>query len=156
MEQWLAGIDVGLRAMGGGVAVAFIISIAAGIVAMTLLYVGSALLVLDRFARVSKGWLGPALAGVAVSIGLALLVTMEAIPSDSVYVWREWRDTFATQLAMTFACCVLFIALVRIAMHFISQYGLTMLVTAVAAAAVGLALSGTGNASLAPKQLHLE
>jgi lipoprotein-releasing system permease protein len=153
MEQWLAGIDVGLRAMGGGVAVAFIISIAAGILAMTLLYVGSALLVLDQFARVSKGWLVPALAGMAVSICLALLVTMEAIPSDSVYVWSEWRDTFATQLVMTFACCVLFIALVRIAMHFISQHGLTMLVTGVAAGGVGLALSGTGNASLAPSTL---
>ncbi len=153
MEQWLAGIDVGLRAMGGGVAVAFIISIAAGILAMTLLYVGSALLVLDQFARVSKGWLAPVLAGMAVSICIALLVTMEAIPSDSVYVWSEWRDTFATQLVMTFACCVLFIALVRIAMHFISQHGLTMLVTGVAAAGVGLALSGTGNASLAPSTL---
>ena len=153
MEQWLAGIDVGLRAMGGGVAVAFIISIAAGILAMTLLYVGSALLVLDQFARVSKGWLAPALAGMAVSIGLALLVTMEAIPSDSVYVWSEWRDTFAMQLVMTFAGCVLFIVLVRIAMHFISQHGLTMLVTGVAAAGVGLALSGTGNASLAPSTL---
>ena len=140
MEQWLAGIDVGLRAMGGGVAVAFIISIAAGILAMTLLYVGSALLVLDQFARVSKGWLAPALAGMAVSICLALLVTMEAIPSDSVYAWSEWRDTFATQLVVTFACCVLFIVLVRIAMHFISQHGLTMLVTGVAAAGVGLAL----------------
>ena len=153
MEQWLAGIDVGLRAMGGGVAVAFIISIAAGILAMTLLYVGSALLVLDQFARVSKGWLAPVLAGMAVSICIALLVTMEAIPSDSVYVWSEWRDTFATQLVMTFACCVLFIALVRIAMHFISQHGLTMLVTGVAAGGVGLALSGTGNASLAPSTL---
>ena len=153
MEQWLAGIDVGLRAMGGGVAVAFIISIAAGILAMTLLYVGSALLVLDQFARVSKGWLAPALAGMAVSIGLALLVTMEAIPSDSVYVWSEWRDTFAMQLVMTFAGCVLFIVLVRIAMHFISQHGLTMLVTGVAAGGVGLALSGTGNASLAPSTL---
>jgi lipoprotein-releasing system permease protein len=153
MEQSLAGIDVALRAMGGGVAVAFIISIAAGILAMTLLYVGSALLVLDRFARVSKGWLGPALAGMAVSICLALLATMEAIPSDSVYAWSEWRDTFAMQLGMTFACCILFIALVRVAMHFISQYGLTMLVTAVAAAGVGLALSGTGNASLAPSTL---
>ena len=38
-----------LDAAGGSLAVAFIISLAAGIVAMTLVYLGSALLVLDRF-----------------------------------------------------------------------------------------------------------
>ena len=153
MEEWLPGIGASLRAMGGGVAIAFIISIAAGILAMTLMYVGSALLVLDRFARVSRGWLGPAFAGVAVSSFLALMATLNAIPSDSVFAWSEWRDTFAEQLGMTFASCVFFLVLVRIATHFMSQQALTILVTAVAALGVGLALSGTGNAALAPSTL---
>jgi len=153
MEEWLPAIGASLNAMGGGIAIAFIISIAAGIVAMTLLYVGSALLVLERFARVSKGWLGPVLAGVVVSTSLALLATTQAIPSDSVYVWREWRDTFAEQLGLTFVSCILFLVLVRVAMHFMSQHGLTMLATAVVAAGVGLALAGTGSAALAPSTL---
>ena len=42
--------------------------VAAGIIAMTLLYLGSALLVLDRFARVSTNWFGPAVAALVVSI----------------------------------------------------------------------------------------
>ena len=153
MEEWLPAIGASLNAMGGGIAVAFIISIAAGIVAMTLLYIGSALLVLERFARVSKGWLGPTLAGVVVSISLALLATTQAIPSDSVYVWSEWLYTFAEQLGLTFAGCVFFLVLVRVAMHFISQHGLTILATVVVAAGVGLALAGTGSAALAPSPL---
>jgi lipoprotein-releasing system permease protein len=153
MEEWLPGVGASLRAMGGGVAVAFIIAIAAGILAMTLLYVGSALLVLDRFARVSRGWLGPLVAGFAVSIALALLATMEAIPSDSVFAWSEWRNTFAKQLGLTFALCVVFLVLVRIATHFMSQHGLTILVTALSALGVGLALAGTGNAALASSTL---
>lgn len=150
MEEWLPVVGASLRAMGGGIAVAFIISIVAGILAMTLLYVGSALLVLDRFARVSSGWLGPLVAGFVVSAALALLATMEAIPSDSVFAWSEWRDTFAQQLGMTFALCGVFIVLVRIAMHFMSQHSLTILVTGLAALGVGLALAGTGNTALAP------
>jgi len=150
MEEWLPVVGASLRAMGGGIAVAFIISIVAGILAMTLLYVGSALLVLDRFARVLSGWLGPLVAGLVVSAALALLATMEAIPSDSVFAWSEWRLAFAQQLGMTFALCGVFIVLVRIAMHFMSQHRLTILVTGLAALGVGLALAGTGNTALAP------
>ena len=153
MEEWLPGMEASLRAMGGGVAVAFIISLAAGILAMTLVYVGSALLVLDRFARVSRGWLGPAVAGAAVSTVLALLATLQAIPSDSVFTWGEWRDTFARQLGMIVGSCVFFLALVRIATHFVSQRRLTILGTAIVAFGVGLALAGAGNATLAPSTL---
>ena len=76
MEEWLPVVGASFRAMGGGIAVAFIIAIVAGILAMTLLYVGSALLVLDRFARVASGWLRPLAAGFVVSTALALLATL--------------------------------------------------------------------------------
>ena len=153
MEDWLPGIGASLRVLGGGVAVTFIISIAAGILAMTLIYVGSALLVLDRFARVSRGWLGPTIAGMAVSIFLALMATMQLIPSDSVFTWSEWRNTFVEQLGIAFAFCAFFLVLVRVATRFMSQHVLTILATGVAALGVGLALAGTGNAMLAPSTL---
>jgi lipoprotein-releasing system permease protein len=149
MEGWLTGIASSLRAMGGGIAVTFIISIAAGIVAMTLVYLGSALLVLDRFARVSRGWTGPAIAGFGVSACLALVATMEAIPSDSVFAWSEWRTLFAEQLLVTFAACIFFLFLIRLATRFLSQSALTTIGTVVAALGVGFALSGTGNVALA-------
>ncbi len=77
MKDWLPEIGSGLQMLGGGIAVAFIIVLAAGILAMTLVYLGSALLVLDRFARVSRGWFGPVVSGLVVSIFLATLA-----PSD--------------------------------------------------------------------------
>lgn len=153
MEDRLADIGLALRALGGGVAVAFILSIAAGILAMTLVYLGSALLVLDRFARVSSGWVGPILAGVAVSTGLALLATTEAIPSDSVFTWLEWRALFSDQLLMTVGVCATLLVATRAATHFLSQRGFTISGTAVAALGTGFALAGTGNETLAPTTL---
>jgi lipoprotein-releasing system permease protein len=150
MQEWLPGIEASLRVMGGGVAVAFIISIAAGILAMTLLYVGSALLVLDRFARVSVGWFGPAMAGLVVSAALAMLATSQAIPFDSVFSWSEWRGTYAGQLGRTFVLCVLFIVMLRVAMRFTSQHGFAIAGTAATALSLGLVLAGTENPSLAP------
>ena len=90
----LSKLEQGMNAAGGSLAVAFIITLAAGILAMTLVYAGSALLVLDRFARVAKGWLRIGLAGFAVAVCLAILATLESIPSDSVFTWNEWRDAF--------------------------------------------------------------
>ena len=92
MDALITSIRGLLNAAGGGLAVVFIILLAAGILAMTLVYVGSALLVLDRFARVSKGWLRPVLAAVCVVFVVALLQTVGSIPSDSAYSWAEWRS----------------------------------------------------------------
>jgi lipoprotein-releasing system permease protein len=150
MADWLPGIGSSLQVMGGGLAVAFIISIAAGILAMTLIYVGSALLVLDRFARVSKGWSGPVVAGSAVATCLAVFATMAIIPSDSVFTWAEWRSAFAGQLGKIVGLGAFFLLIVSLATRYVSQGSLAIAGTTWAALAVGLALAGTGNASLAP------
>lgn len=86
-----------LASAGGAIAVGFIVLLAAGILAMTFLYVASALLVLDRFARVSEGIVIPVLAGLFVAGFATLLATLERFPSDSVYTAAEWRHAFATQ-----------------------------------------------------------
>ena len=150
MEDWFPAIEAGARAIGGGVAVAFIVALAAGIVAMTLIYLGSAFLVLDRFARVSVGWLAPAMAGLVVSSFIALLVTMEAIPSDSIFTWSEWRTSFALQLSSTLVACAVLLLVMRKATRFLSQQNLTLLATGAAALGIGLSLSGTGSQMLAP------
>ena len=149
MSDWLSGLGSSLQVMGGGIAVAFIISIAAGILAMTLVYVGSALLVLDRFARVSRSWPGPIVAGLAVSTCLAVLATLAMIPSDSVFTWEEWRTTFVGQLGKMVGLSVFFMLVVSLAMRRASQQALAITGTTWAALAVGLALAGTGNANLA-------
>lgn len=149
MEEALQTLSSGLRAMGGGIAVTFIVTLALGILAMTLVYVGSALLVLDRFARVSRGWLGPALAALGVSLALAVLATLQAIPSDSTYSWTEWRAVFVRQWGSLLALSGLFVVGVRIATRWLSPGGLASIGTGLAALGIGLALAGAGIDDLA-------
>jgi lipoprotein-releasing system permease protein len=56
-------------ALGGTAALAFIVAIALGINALTVLFLGSAVVVLERFARAMRRWRSVALVG----LGLALL-----------------------------------------------------------------------------------
>jgi lipoprotein-releasing system permease protein len=149
MGDGLQTLAAGLRAMGGGVAVTFIVTLALGILAMTLVYIGSALLVLDRFARVSRGWLGPTIAALAVSVGLAVLGTLQAIPADSTYTWAEWRAVFAQQWGVLLLLSLFFVVGVRIATRFLSPGGLASIGTGLASIGVGLALVGAGLDGLA-------
>ncbi|MBJ21704.1 MAG: hypothetical protein CL933_20035 [Deltaproteobacteria bacterium] len=149
----MEGLWTSLDAAGGSLAVAFIISLAAGIVAMTLVYLGSALLVLDRFARVAKGWLGPLAAAVLVVLALVLMATVENFPADSVYTWDEWRAAFVRHMSVASVSTVFFLLLARTLIHFLSQATVSRIATGSAALGVGLALAGTGPASLAPAAL---
>lgn len=135
-----------LGAAGGGVAVTFIVLLALGIVAMTLLYVGSALLVLDRFARAARGFVGPVVAGLCVTAFVALLATLENHPPDSVYTWDEWRGDFLRQLGVGLGACVLFLGAVGVATRRLSQATLGRVVSAIVALAAGLAIAELGHA----------
>lgn len=146
MESLRSALATYLATAGGGIAVAFIVLLAVGIVAMTLLYVGSALLVLDRFARVARGWLAPALAGLCVAVFVALLATLESFPSDSVYSWQEWWGTFGRQLGVGVASCALFLAAVGTATRRVSQATLGLVVAGIASLAAGLAVARLGQA----------
>ena len=46
-----------LGSLGGGVALGFIVALALGIIAMSLLFLGSAVVVLEGFARNRQGWI---------------------------------------------------------------------------------------------------
>ena len=133
-----------LATAGGGIAVGFIVLLAVGIVAMTLVYVGSALLVLDRFARVSSGWLAPAIAGLCVTIFVVLLTTLDTFPSDSVYSWNEWRAVFLRQLGSVTLLCAVFLAAVGTATRHLSQATVGLVVAAIASLAAGFALAQLG------------
>jgi lipoprotein-releasing system permease protein len=136
--------------VGGSVAVAFIILIAAGILAMTLVYIGSALLVLDRFARVSTGWISPAIAGSVTSVFLALITTMSIIPPDSVFSAAEWRATFFGQLGFMLALSLISLVVMSFSIRSFSRRGLAGAATLFASLGGGLALSSAGNTMLAP------
>lgn len=149
MDAAIASLVSGLDAVGGSLAVAFIITLAAGIVAMTLVYLGSALLVLDRFARVAKGIGQTIVAGVLVTLLVALLATVEAFPADAVYTWGEWRETFFGHLGTAAISCLLFVGLARALLHFLSQRATSRLVTLAAGFGVGGLLAASGPPELA-------
>ena len=142
-----------LATAGGGIAVAFIVALALGIVAMTLLYVGSALLVLDRFARVARGWIAPALAGVAVAAFVALLATLDSFPADSVFGWQEWWESFAKRLLAGLVSCAAFLVVVGVAIRQLSQRTLGLAVVGSAAVALALAYWPVADAGTAPSAL---
>ena len=142
------GLISSLDAVGGSLAVAFIISLAAGIVAMTLVYLGSALLVLDRFARVARGFKGTILAGIVVALGVALMATVANFPADAVYEWVEWREAFVRHLLLSAGSAFFFIAIAKAMTLFLSQGTTSRLATGTAALAVGLTLASAGPGSL--------
>ena len=148
LDGVIRSLAASLDAAGGSLAVAFIISLAAGIVAMTLVYLGSALLVLDRFARVTRGWPGP-LAAAAVVIGtVSLMATVENFPADAVYTWDEWRASFLGHLGAVTASCVFFILLAKGLIHFLSQGATSRIATTLASLGVGLLLGTMGSVAV--------
>jgi lipoprotein-releasing system permease protein len=151
--ELLTILQSGLSAVGGGIAVAFILTLAAGILAMTLVYLGSALLVLDRFARVARSWPGIALSSVGVAIFVAVLSTLSSIPSDSVYTWQEWRTGFGQRLGLSLLACSGFVILARVSVRRLSQQGMAILACGSASVAVGLALAGSLDSRLATTAL---
>jgi lipoprotein-releasing system permease protein len=143
------GIQTGLAgwlgAAGGGIAVTFIVLLALGIVAMTLLYVGSALLVLDRFAREARGFVGPVVAGLCVTAFFALLSTLANHPSDSVYTWDEWRGELLKQFALGVAFCAVSLVAMGAATRWLSQSTLGRIVSGIVALAGGLLVAQLGH-----------
>ena len=143
-------LRTGLNAVGGGVAVVFIMTLAAGILAMTLVYVGSALLVLDRFARVAKSWPGIAISGLLVAMLMALFTTVSSLPTDSAFTWVEWRAGFGSRLLFNLMMAAFFLGLALVGTRFVSQRSLALFSTAGVALGVGLSLAGAGDLSVAP------
>jgi lipoprotein-releasing system permease protein len=150
-----ASLAAHLATAGGGVAVGFIVLLALGLVAMTLLYVGSALLVLDRFARAARGIALPAIAGLCVTAFVALLATLENHPPDSVYSWNEWRGDFFRQLGIGVVACALFLVTVGVATRRLSQATLGLTVSGIAALAAGLAVAELGHSGVLAAVLGL-
>ncbi len=70
MELLGAGNRDALAQDGGSVALTFIFSLQLGVVALTLLFLGSSVIVLERFARSARG--GWALSGVATVWAVAV------------------------------------------------------------------------------------
>jgi len=79
-----------MTAAGGALALTFIVTIALGINALTVLFVGSAVVALEQFARVARRWrslLGFGLAWAGI-VGSGILYRQT--PELSARPWSEW------------------------------------------------------------------
>lgn len=97
--EGLAGAFWGvLTASGGTLALTFIIAIFAGIAALILLFLGSAVVALEQFARVSSGWRNLIGFGLCWSSFVSAGYLYQFHPELSAQPWTEWLRSwvFAT------------------------------------------------------------
>jgi lipoprotein-releasing system permease protein len=73
------------------VALAFIVSLALGLVGLILVYGASAVVVLDGFARVSRRPVWPVLSGVAVALLAGIIGLQWNRPELALQSWEAWR-----------------------------------------------------------------
>lgn len=89
-----SGIGAAILAAGASATLAFIVTLILGIVLLSLLYLGSAIVVLERFARVSTRS-GPMLFfGLVVSGVLGLLGLQLTNPEMSAQPWAQWSQAY--------------------------------------------------------------
>ena len=88
-----SGIWASLAAVGASTALAFIVTLILGIVLLSLLYLGSAIVVLERFARVSArpGW--------TVFFGLVVSAVFGLIGLEPEIRARPWPELGPVYLA---------------------------------------------------------
>jgi lipoprotein-releasing system permease protein len=103
-----------LAGASGTLALGFIILVAAGIAAMTLLFMGSAVVVLERFARVAKSWAWIGTFTVAVALGSAAIRVDVRAPELSARPWKEWLERFADEAAVCALIAVVAVLVCRL------------------------------------------
>ena len=80
----------GTASFGGGIALAFIVVLALGMGVLTVLYCASAVVVLERFARVSKGWTARLLSSAGSAFVAAALTLEVTRPGLNLEPWSAW------------------------------------------------------------------
>lgn len=135
-----------LTAAGGSLALALIFAIAIGINAMTLLFVGSAVVALERFSRAAKRPLVMLVCALLWSgvIGAAMVyANAEALAGASISErLRAWAIGSAQGAVAVFA----FGLLCRAAMRYVAPRWLGAAVVALLGVGAALVLGGSGNA----------
>ena len=134
-----------LTAAGGSLALTLIVGIAVGIGAMTLLFVGSAIVALERFARTVRSSRSALLAGgtwAAVASAGFLASTAPELADQGTAVWLgSWAASTASGLVL--------VAIVWIALQRLSAWRLASATTAALGVGYGLLIGGGGHLAYA-------
>ncbi|MDH3686994.1 MAG: hypothetical protein OEP95_12250, partial [Myxococcales bacterium] len=122
-----------LSAAGGTFALAFIVALALGICALTLMFLCSAVVVLERFARAERRPLVVIAIAAAWSVLLAPLVLQEVRPELAAANWGDWWAAFGETALGVGVSIAVAVGIVAVLLRFVRDARLA------AAAAVWLA-----------------
>jgi len=140
-------------AVGGGLALGFIVSLAIGMCALGIVYLGSAAVVLDRFARVARNplWVGFFAAVVSALASAAYL--SETRPELAVASWNTWARAYAMTFGGLWALTLLLSALAWLLLRYLSSVGLGLGVLVLLGLSFGWLVGASGawtNAAVPP------
>jgi lipoprotein-releasing system permease protein len=113
-----------LAEAGGSLALSFIVALFLGIVVMMLVFLVSAVVALERFARVPSGWLGRTLALAVTSLAAGTAVAHAQIPELAGMPFAERLPLVGPWLAGGGAAVLLCALAVRLGMRFGSGWTL--------------------------------
>jgi lipoprotein-releasing system permease protein len=152
MTEGVAGLVELLGAAGGTFALTFIVALALGITALTLVFLGSAVVVLERFARADRRPLTALSVGACWAVLLAPLVVSELRPELAAASWATWWGAVG-QTALGIAVVVaLALGVVLLLLRFVRDTHLALAAVVWLAAGYALWVGGVDRIgySLAP------
>ncbi len=88
------GIGAALANLGASAALAFIVALAAGIAVLAVLYIGSAVVVLERFARVARRPFWIVVFALGIGLIAALTIQRSSHPELSAQTGQIWWQSF--------------------------------------------------------------
>jgi lipoprotein-releasing system permease protein len=115
-----------LSAAGGSLALAFIVALVLGLCAMAILFFGSAVVVLERFARGTRSLLTAALVTLALAALLGLLGTDEETVESLGIVWPGTLSAWAASAALATGMLVAAQALLALVLRFVPPRALAL------------------------------
>lgn len=153
MSDWLAAGWQLLTAAGGTLALSFIVAIALGINALTLLFLGSAVVVLERFARAARRFWSSALAALVVAAGAGGLLAELRAPDAMAAGGEVALRAFGESAGVAVLAVALGVPLARLGLRLFPPARLGRIAAVVLGLGYGLAVGGTGKPLLAAAPL---
>jgi lipoprotein-releasing system permease protein len=129
---------------GGGAALVFIVSLALGMVGLAVVYCVSAVVVLDRFARVSRRPLWPFMTGGLVAVVGAMTSLQVSRPELALQSWANWRVGLAEELPSVVGLVALAMGIVWGILRFADPVRVGALLQGVLAVSLAVAAAARG------------
>ena len=141
-----------LSVAGGSIALSFIVALALGICSLTVLFFGSAVVVLERFARAVRRPRSVLIVTVLWSILLGALGTDEEQLEALGIAWPGWAEAWLMTAGVVLVCLVVAQLAIAALLRFVSPRALGFLAVLGVSAGYALAAGGLDNLgySLAP------